>query len=238
MLVRRSLIMDKSKVFALIVAAGKGKRMKMAKNKQYIEIGGIPVIAKTLRQFDNHFKIDEIIVVVCADEIEYFMQSIIDEYNFNKPIKVVSGGKERQESVYNGLKNIYGSGIVLIHDGARPFLGKDLIDRSIENALTYKAAVAAVPVKDTIKISDNDGFINQTLRREVLWSIQTPQSFDVEIITKAHERALKENFLGTDDAVLVERIGYKTKIFMGSYYNIKITTSEDIVFAEAIATMS
>lgn len=230
--------MKKSKelfVNAVIVAAGRGTRMCMDKNKQYIDIAGKPILARTLEAFDRCDLINEIIVVVSEQDIVYCKQHIIDMYGIKKVKCIVAGGDERQESVYNGLLNVSsGCDIVVIHDGARPFITEDIIINSILTAKEYGAACVAVPTKDTIKVSDSDQFINETLNRSMLWSIQTPQAFAYKTIMEAHIKAKEDGFVGTDDAVLVERLGLKVKLVMGSYDNIKITTKDDLVFAQAI----
>ncbi len=219
----------------LVVAAGRGTRMNSDINKQYIDIGDIPVIAKTLAVFQNSNDIDEIIVVINENDISYCQKNIIEKYSLSKVKKLVPGGKERQNSVYNGLINVNPkSDIVLIHDGARPFINENIIKDSIRETFEFGATIVAVSVKDTIKEGDSEGFISKTLDRSNLWSVQTPQGFRYDLILEAHNKAIKDGFLGTDDAVLVERLGTKIKIVFGSYDNIKITTQEDLAIAEAI----
>lgn len=225
---------NKYRVSVVIVAAGKSKRMEN-KNKQFILLEDKPVLAHTLYNFENNKFIDSIVLVTQEEQKDYCMQNIINRYKIEKLFSIVSGGNERQESVKNGLKALYGNcDIVLIHDGARPFITDDIINKSIENAINFSAATCAVPVKDTIKTIDENFFIEQTLERNKLFSIQTPQSFKFDTIYSAHLNAEKQNYIGTDDAVLVERIGVSVKIFEGSYQNIKITTPEDLYIAKAI----
>ena len=182
----------------VIVAAGTGSRMNMGINKQFIKLEGKEIIAYTIEKFYNNSKI-------------------------------AYGGKERQDSVYNGLKLLDEKcDVVLIHDGARPFVSDKIIDKSIEEAKEHKAIVVGVPVKDTIKVIDNDKNIVDTPNRSVLWAVQTPQTFDYNILIDAYKDAFKNKFYGTDDAMLVEWIGYKVKMLEGSYNNIKITTQEDL----------
>ncbi|MCX8128535.1 MAG: 2-C-methyl-D-erythritol 4-phosphate cytidylyltransferase [Clostridia bacterium] len=222
-------------VSVVIVAAGKGTRMNMDINKQYVDVCGKPVIARTIQAFEDCDSVNEIILVVNEADIMYCKKSIIDLYGFEKVKSVVAGGSERQNSVYNGLKEAKReSDIILIHDGARPFVREETIMACIEAARGFGAACAAVPVKDTIKKSDKDGFIAETLERNVLWSIQTPQAFKYDIIMEAHKKAEEEGYTGTDDAILAERLGVCTKLVMGRYDNIKITTKEDLAFADAI----
>lgn len=212
----------------VIVAAGTGSRMNMGINKQFIKLEGKEIIAYTIEKFHNNSNIEDIVVVVKEDESEFFKKEILDKYNF-KNVKIAYGGKERQDSVYNGLKLLDEKcDVVLIHDGARPFVSDKIIDKSIEEAKEHKAIVVGVPVKDTIKVIDNDKNIVDTPNRSVLWAVQTPQTFDYNILIDAYKDAFKNKFYGTDDAMLVERIGYKVKMLEGSYNNIKITTQEDL----------
>jgi len=226
---------DKCYVSLVVVAAGKGTRMNMNINKQYINVGGIPILARTLNVFDALNYIDEIVLVVHCDDVLYCKEKIIGENNYKKIKSVVTGGETRQESVFNGLKEVsQNSDIVLIHDGARPFVDEDSVARCIEAAKQYGVATVAVPVKDTIKSADSEDFVHSTLDRSVLWSIQTPQAFRYDIIMDSHKQAQKDGFIGTDDTVLAERLGNKIKLVMGTYNNIKITTREDLIFAESI----
>ena len=212
----------------VIVAAGTGSRMNMGINKQFIKLEGKEIIAYTIEKFYNNSNIEDIVVVVKEDESEFFKKEILDKYNF-KNVKIAYGGKERQDSVYNGLKLLDEKcDVVLIHDGARPFVSDKIIDKSIEEAKEHKAIVVGVPVKDTIKVIDNDKNIVDTPNRSVLWAVQTPQTFDYNILIDAYKDAFKNKFYGTDDAMLVGRIGYKVKMLEGSYNNIKITTQEDL----------
>lgn len=212
----------------VIVAAGTGSRMNMGINKQFIKLEGKEIIAYTIEKFYNNSNIEDIVVVVKEDESEFFKKEILDKYNF-KNVKIAYGGKERQDSVYNGLKLLDEKcDVVLIHDGARPFVSDKIIDKSIDEAKEHKAIVVGVPVKDTIKVIDNDKNIVDTPNRSVLWAVQTPQTFDYNILIDAYKDAFKNKFYGTDDAMLVERIGYKVKMLEGSYNNIKITTQEDL----------
>lgn len=223
-------------VSAVIVAAGKGSRMNMEMNKQYIEICGVPILARAIEHFQECKLIQEIIVVVNADDIIYCSESIIREFSFTKVKTIVAGGAERQDSVYNGLLEVDKScEIVLIHDGARPFISDENIRECIRAAGEFGAASLAVPVKDTIKKADKNGFVEETLDRSNLQSIQTPQGFRLETILDAHKIAAEKGIKGTDDAVLAEIAGYKLKLVKGSYYNIKVTTCEDLILATAIA---
>ena len=223
------------KTSAIIVAAGRGSRMNMDMNKQYIDIAGKPILARTLQVFNDCSLIDEIILVVNENDIFYCKQNIIDFYEFYKVKIIVAGGDERQKSVFKGLMEVSSrTDIVLIHDGARPFVSEESIINSITSAEEFGGSVVAVPVKDTIKMADSQGIISQTIDRNILWSVQTPQTFKYSLIINAHNKALEDNFSGTDDSILLERLGYKLKLVMGGYDNIKITTKEDLLIAEAI----
>lgn len=218
----------------VIVSAGKGSRMKADINKQFLKIGDKEVIAHTIDKFYNNKNIGEIIIVVREDEKEFFQENIINKYGYEN-IKIAFGGKERQDSVYNGLKEADEKcEIVLIHDGARPFVTNEIIEKSIEGAKEYKSTIVGVPVKDTIKIVDENKDVCDTPNRSRLWSIQTPQVFDYSLIMKAHEKAKNNKYYGTDDSMLMEYLGYDVKVIEGSYNNIKITTPEDLKIAEEI----
>lgn len=214
----------------IIVAAGSGSRMNRGINKQFIKLEEKEIIAHTIEKFYKNENIDDIVIVIKENEEEYFIENIINKYNFNN-IKLAYGGNERQDSVYNGIKKLNKNcNIVLVHDGARPFVNENIIKRSIDEAKKNNAVVVGVPVKDTIKVVNKDGNIVDTPNRSLLWSVQTPQTFKYEVITKAYEDAYNNNYYGTDDAMLVERIGYNVKMVEGSYDNIKITTEEDLHF--------
>lgn len=218
----------------VIVAAGTGSRMKKDINKQFIKLKNKEIVAHTIDKFYNSENIDDIVVVIREDEEEYFNKNIKEKYGFTN-IKVAHGGNERQDSVFNGIKMLKKEcEVVLIHDGARPFVTDDIIKRSINEANEHNAIVVGVKVKDTIKVVSDNGNIVDTPNRSYLWAVQTPQVFKYDIITKAYEDAYNNNYYGTDDAMLVERIGYNVKMIEGSYNNIKITTQEDLEFGEQI----
>lgn len=220
---------------AIILAAGKGSRMNAGVNKQFILLTGKPLLAHTLELFQSCKAIDNIILVAGKAELRLCKEQIIDEYGFDKVDKLVEGGLERQQSVYNGIMALEENcSIVVIHDGARPILPGNIIERCIEGANTYGAVSAGIPAKETIKILDDKGFVKYTPERETVWITQTPQAFKPELIRKAHESAILEGAAGTDDAFLVEIMGVKVKMVEGSYENIKVTTPEDIIIAETL----
>ncbi|MDP9743527.1 UNVERIFIED_ORG: 2-C-methyl-D-erythritol 4-phosphate cytidylyltransferase [Bacillus sp. B2I3] len=215
----------------VIPAAGQGKRMKAGKNKLFIELSGIPIIVYTLRVFEEDPDCRGIILSINPAETDYFNE-LIAAYGLKKVKKLVMGGKERQQSVYNGLHHAE-EDIVLVHDGARPFINLLQISELTTAASLHGGAVIAVPVKDTIKKAANKKVL-ETVERSSLWAVQTPQAFRVSILKSAYEQAEAEEFLGTDDASLLERINEQVVIIEGNYDNIKITTQEDLYFAEAI----
>lgn len=220
---------------AIILAAGKGTRMNAGMNKQFMLINGKPLLAQTLEAFQNCSAIDSIILVTGRDEQQFCKEQILDVYGFDKVDKLVYGGSERQQSVYNGILELdKGCDIVVIHDGARPVVTGEIIERCIEGAKMFGAVSAGMPAKETIKILDEEGFVKCTPERGKVWITQTPQAFKPDIIRKAHERAVADGISGTDDAFLVEYTGIKVKMLEGSYENIKVTTPEDIIIAETI----
>lgn len=223
------------KIMAIIPAAGQGKRMGGSLNKQFMILQGMPVIEHTLRAFTAIEVISGIVIVCAAGEEDYYRTELLPKYSLIKPIEVVAGGRERQDSVYCGL-SVAGKNCryVIIHDGARPLVTADIIFRAVREVKGYGALTAGVPVKDTIKRTDSEGVITETLQRQGLWHIQTPQIFRLDLLMRAHEEAQAVGFYGTDDASLVERLGFPVRVIPGSYENIKITTPEDITVAETI----
>lgn len=224
--------MDKN--YAIILAAGKGKRMEANINKQFLEIKDKPLLYYSLDVFSNCELIDGIILVCAENEVEYCKKQIIEKYKINKILKIVSGGKERQDSVYNGLKAIDDCNIVLVHDGARPFVSSEVIESGIKYAKLYGACTCGVIPKDTIKVKNEEGFSGGTPDRNNLFQVQTPQCFKYNLILECHEKLAKGYVSVTDDTAVVEYYGHKVYLYKGSYHNIKITTPEDIDIAEKI----
>jgi 2-C-methyl-D-erythritol 4-phosphate cytidylyltransferase len=221
-------------VTVIIAAAGQGKRMARGTNKVFISLNNRPLITHTLDVFEACPDIDDIIVVVGKEDIQQ-MRSIIDTYRYRKIKDVVQGGTERQHSIANALKKIPADAqLVLIHDGARPLITEEVIHRVLLASQKTGAAIVAVPVKDTIKTVNIEGFVVETLDRTTLWAVQTPQAFNRDIIEQAYRLAEEEGFIATDDAGLVERTGIKIGLIMGDYNNLKVTTPEDLIVAEAI----
>ncbi|WP_449538455.1 2-C-methyl-D-erythritol 4-phosphate cytidylyltransferase [Ferdinandcohnia sp. Marseille-Q9671] len=217
----------------VIPAAGQGKRMNAGKNKQFIELQTVPVIIHTLQVFERDPLCTGIVLVINKDE-QLMFETLLETYSIKKVTSLVHGGSERQYSVYNGLMEVSHTDIVLVHDGARPFVKQELVHELVKAASNKGAAVLAVPVKDTIKRATDDLYVDETVERSSLWAIQTPQAFHVSVLKEAHDRARNENFLGTDEASLVERLSKQVYIVKGDYLNIKLTTPDDLVFAEAI----
>lgn len=221
------------KVSAIILSAGKGRRMKTNVSKQYIEVDGKPLIYYTLQAFENS-NVDEIILVASQEDIKYVSIDIVKKYELKKVKKIVAGGRERYDSVINGLEEIEGNGKVLIHDGARPLIKVAHINNIIDRVMKCSACVAAMPVKDTIKIADENGYVSSTPDRKYVWQIQTPQAFDVPLIKEAYQKmkAAGDESI-TDDAMAVEKYtGERIKLLETDYENIKITTSEDLIFLQ------
>jgi 2-C-methyl-D-erythritol 4-phosphate cytidylyltransferase len=216
----------------IIPAAGQGKRMGAGKNKLLIELNKIPLLVHTLFVFENDEECEGIFLAIHPDDKIQF-QTLIHEYNISKIKRLVPGGKERQDSIYHALQTLGAGGIVLVHDGARPFIKKEQIHLLVAAAEKTGAAIIGVPAKDTMK-KVRDGIVLETVERSSLWVVQTPQAFRYAILMKAYKQAEKDQFIGTDDASLVERLGVSVTMVEGDYDNIKLTTPEDLFFAEAI----
>ena len=220
---------------AIIVAAGSGVRMGGGVRKQYLLLGGRPILAHTLAPFDEFNGINEIFLVVPETDFDYCRNAVISPMKPRKKIRLVPGGATRQESVYNGLLAIGGNqGVVVIHDGVRPFITMEQIAECIEVAEKTGACILGMPVFDTLKRVNHAEEIEKTVEREAIRSAQTPQAFQYRSILEAHEIARREGYTGTDDASLMEHIGKRVKIITGDRRNIKITTPEDLDMAEAI----
>ena len=228
--------MNGIQVFALIPAAGMGKRMGASINKQYLRLDGLPIVARTIAVFEQLPLIEAIYLVIPEAEIPYCREHVVAACGFRKVNEIVPGGKERQNSVLNGLRamrpHLADHDVVVIHDGVRPLITPELLSESVEVACCNDGALVAVPAKDTIK-TVRDGIVIDTPDRESLWQAQTPQTFRFGTIYSAHLAAERDGFIGTDDASLVERSGGAVRIVRGDYRNIKITTPEDLVLAES-----
>jgi len=224
-----------SKVTVLVPAAGMGKRMGKAVAKQFLPLGDKPMLAHTLLAFQRSSEIDEIIPILSEEDMETCLRDVIEAFHLTKVKTLVVGGKERQDSVYNGIRKLEkDAAVILVHDGVRPFVTHEMIRECVEAARKGECVAVGVPLKDTVKQVDDKGIVLQTLERSRLWAIQTPQAFPVKVLRKAYDESQKNNVFGTDDATLVERAGNKVRVLMGSYENIKITTPEDLILAEEI----
>lgn len=227
--------MEKAKIAAVIPAAGSGARLGSSESKPFLLLSDKPLLIHTLQKFQDCPEVEEVVLVVRAADINR-AQALAGEYRLGKVVGIVEGGQRRQDSVYCGLKKLDGRGValVLIHDAVRPFLSAAKIYEVIKAAREHGAALLAIQPKDTIKLSNGTSFIETTLDRTKLWAVQTPQCFAMDLLVRAHERALEDGFVGTDDASLVERLGVRVRIVEGSYDNIKITTQQDLELAEII----
>lgn len=214
----------------IIPAAGQGKRMGAGKNKLFLPINDVPIIVHTLRAFEQDEACKSIIMAINEAERPYF-EELFGTYRITKRVELIQGGAERQDSVYNALLHVKDAEYVLVHDGARPFVTKQMTSHVLECAKQEGASICAVPVKDTVK-KVTDGAVVETVERSELRAVQTPQGFYVPLLLEAHESAKQEGFLGTDDASLVERLEKRVGVVEGSYYNIKVTTPEDLLIAE------
>ena len=227
--------MEQGRCTAIVLAAGQGKRMHSKIQKQFLEIGGKPILYYSMECFQKSPLIQDIILVTGEDMISYCQSEIVEKYGFTKVCKVTAGGKERYDSVYAGLLCCQDTDYVYIHDGARPFVTEEMIQRGYEAVKRTNACVMGMPSKDTVKLADPSGYIKETPDRKIVWNIQTPQIFSYDLIRGAYESIRKKDMSNvTDDAMVVEQeTGTKILLVEGSYQNIKITTPEDLVVAEA-----
>lgn len=222
-------------IAALIVAAGHGVRMGGGARKQFRLLAGRPVLVHSLAAFDGCREIERVVLVVPQSEVDYCRREIIECARMSKPVVLVAGGARRQDSVYNGLAAIeVQRGIVLIHDGVRPLIDRHLIEACIAGARQWHACIPALAVSDTLKQVDALGVIRESPKRDTFYLAQTPQAFDIQWIREAHTAARQNGWEATDDASLLERLGRSVHIIPGARRNIKITTSEDLILAEAL----
>lgn len=232
---------DRNKrIGAVVLAGGQGRRMNSQVQKQYMMLSGRPLITYALEAFE-HSPVEKIVLVTGAGEEDYVRREILPPMGLEKVTAVVAGGKERCHSVYEGLKALHGCDMVLIHDGARPLVTDEIIRRAVMGAEVYGACVVGMPVKDTIKVSDASGYAADTPDRSLLWQIQTPQAFSYALVRGAYDLLMADSSLQhgiTDDAMVVETCtAQKVKLVEGSYENLKVTTPEDMVLAEALLKM-
>lgn len=229
----------KEKCTAIVVAAGRGSRMGTQVQKQFLDLGeGRPVLYYSLSCFQESPVIDEIVLVTSQEGREFCKKEIVDKYAMHKVTKIVQGGRERRDSVREGLRQCAGADYVFIHDGARPFITEEILQRAMDAVRGYKACAVGVPVKDTVKLLDGQGFVRETPDRACVWQVQTPQCFSYSLICEAHEIVEERpSKMVTDDAMAVELSGLaKVKMVMGAYSNLKITTPEDLQIAKAFLT--
>jgi 2-C-methyl-D-erythritol 4-phosphate cytidylyltransferase len=223
------------KVSAIVLAAGEGKRMGSGIPKQYMLIKSRPLVYYALKAFE-HSPVDEVILVTGKEEIQYCRKYIVEKYGFRKVSKIVAGGSERYASVYQGLCAVGQADYVLIHDGARPMINREMIKRCILNVMEYRACVVGMPSKDTIKVVDEESYAVHTPERKTLWQVQTPQCFEYDLVKGAYEKLMEsKNTNATDDAMVVETYArVPVKLIEGGYDNIKITTPEDVRIAGSL----
>ncbi|MCP4113935.1 MAG: 2-C-methyl-D-erythritol 4-phosphate cytidylyltransferase [Desulfobacteraceae bacterium] len=233
--------MPDTEIFAVIVAGGKGLRMESAVRKQYLDLAGLPVLVHTLNRFHGYPGISAIVLVVPEQDLGFCRDEILIPHGLDQAVLLVQGGAERQESVRNGLSLVADlarfpeTSLVLIHDGVRAFVDTPMIQSCVQAAQKYGAAIPVVPVKDTLVKSDSEGFTGGNVDRNALFQVQTPQCFDLDLVVRAHDHARETGFFGTDDASLVTHLGHKVFMAQGSAKNIKITTQDDLVLANAMA---
>ena len=225
------------KVWAVVPAAGTGSRMGTAVKKQFMELEGVPILARTVTVLDACSMIDGLVVVTAAEDMAQCQELLRQKYRYHTPLHILPGGATRQESVYLGLKALPSDcAFVLIHDGARPLVDPTIVETSVQTAAAWGGCVVDVPAKDTIKVADDNGFVKETPPRQRLWNVQTPQTFRYADILHAYEQAMAVmDLTHTDDSSIAERYGsIQIKLLQGSYSNIKITTPEDLSLAEQI----
>ncbi|MEW6713790.1 MAG: 2-C-methyl-D-erythritol 4-phosphate cytidylyltransferase [Nitrospirota bacterium] len=217
----------KNKAVAIVPAAGIGRRFDGTVRKTFVALNGIPLLIHTLKRLQDNAAISEIIPVLKEEDIEKWSEAI-DSHGLSKVKKVVPGGRERQDSVYNALKILKDESLILIHDGVRPLFSARLVERLVNEINGFDGIIPALPVKDTVKVIDTEGVVISTEDRGKLQAVQTPQAFPLRVIKEAYERAYADGFHATDDSALVERIGGRVKVIEGSPFNIKVTTQEDL----------
>ena len=224
--------MSKKYISVIIPAAGLGKRMQQTMAKQYLKLNGKAILEHTLTKFQEHEEVNEIVLVLPESDIENHSYLKSD---FPKISKIISGGKERQNSVSNGLRHVHKeSDYILVHDAARPLIRKEEISKIIKSIDEHDVVVLAVPVKETIKVADKLNKVTETPNRDNLWSVQTPQGMKFKLMKKLYEKLESTNFMGTDEAMVAEYFGSAVYIVEGHYQNIKITSPEDLLLAELL----
>ncbi len=225
------------RTLAIVLAGGVGKRMGFSTSKQFLLLDNKPILAHTLQVFQDCKPVDGVYLVVNHRDLPTIQEEILETYHFSKIMKLVIGGRLRQDSVWNGLEAIDEScDVVIVHDAARPFISPAFVEKSIVLMEMFDAVVPAIPARDTIKVISKEGFVVKTLERDSLWHIQTPQTFKYDLIAKAYREGMAKKLCGYDDSAFIEHLGKKVKVVEGSPYNIKITTPEDLLIARGILT--
>jgi 2-C-methyl-D-erythritol 4-phosphate cytidylyltransferase len=226
------------KVAAIIAAAGLGKRMKIDTPKTYLKLGGKPILIYTLEIFEKVPEVNEVLVVVHPEDLEFCQEEVIDAYPLKKVLRLVPGGKERQDSVYNALKVLKKEAmeqdVILVHDGVRPLVEPAQVRKVVAAARRHGGAILGIPCQDTLKRVNSKGVVVDTVDRAELWQVQTPQAFQAAILWRAYQEAMVRGFYATDEAALVEALGETVVVVPGTCLNLKITTPDDLKMAEAI----
>lgn len=225
------------KVAAIIPAAGVGVRMQSQIPKPYLMLAGKPILAHTLEVFEGVKEVQEVTVVAHPDDLEYCREEVIAAYGFKKVLRLVPGGKERQDSVYHALKALQQEddlAVILVHDGVRPFISPEHIRQVIKAARSHGGAILGLPAQDTLKRVNPQKKVIHTLDRKDIWQIQTPQGFQADLLRRAFMEAYSRNFYGTDEAALLEEMGHQVAVIPGDPWNVKITTPDDLQLAEAL----
>jgi 2-C-methyl-D-erythritol 4-phosphate cytidylyltransferase len=229
------------KVAAIIAAAGLGRRMQQDTPKTYLPLAGKPILIHTLELFENIAEVHEVVVVVHPEDLEFCQGEIIDPYPLKKVLRLVPGGKERQDSVYHALRVLQKKedelDIVLVHDGVRPLVDPALVRQVVAAARRYGAAILGIPCQDTLKRVNSKGEVTETVDRQELWQVQTPQAFRAALLWRAYQDAMSRGFYATDEAALVEALGEMVVVVTGSPLNLKITTPDDLKMAEAFMAL-
>ncbi len=224
-------------VVAVVPAAGRGARMGGSTPKQFLSLGGIPLLVHSLRTLALVDAISEIVVVIPDADRDFCQQDVIDRFHIAKVTQIVPGGQRRQDSVRHGILALRKTpDFVVVHDGVRPFVSQEIVEQAVQTAMETGAALVALPMKDTVKRVNEKGLVEATLNREELWLAQTPQVFRYSWLLEAHQMAEEKNIDATDDAGLVEQLGYPIHIVQGSTHNIKVTRPEDLALGESILT--
>ncbi len=223
------------RVAAIVLAAGRGARLGGNIPKQFLKLGGIPLLVHSLQIFQFTQVVTEVILVVPEDDCDHCRKTILPSFGIDKVTQVVAGGARRQDSVCNGIKAVApGVDVIVVHDAARPFVTTEMVNQAVEMAQFHGASVVAVPMRDTVKRVREGGLVDSTLDRSELWLAQTPQAFQTALLVEAHRQGEQEDIEATDDAVLIEQMGYEVVVVNGSYNNIKITRPEDLILGEAM----